>query len=202
MSTLHIPLLEIAVFNVRSAEQFPAVQESIHGALATLPGFRTSLRLRGRTNGLFADVVAWESLAAAERASLVVREDPRFAALAGSIAELQLYGHYTTVADVDLFALLRPVPVVELAAYAVRDPAIHRDVQRRVHEALRAVVGYRCAASLQQVQGNAHFADLVGWDDANAHRRADTALQQRRDLSPFFSGIEQTKVFELFSVLG
>ena len=53
---------------------------STHEALATLSGPRAGLRLRGLTDGLFADLVAWDSLEAARLASNTVREDPLFAA--------------------------------------------------------------------------------------------------------------------------
>jgi hypothetical protein len=42
---------------------------------------------------------------------------------------------------------------------------------------------------------------LVGWEDAQAHDRAGAELQARSELAPFFSGIGEMKVFELFSVV-
>jgi hypothetical protein len=203
MSTQPTPVLEIAVFTVHTPDTFPTTQNRTHDALATLPGHRTSLRLRGMTDGLFADLVAWDSLEAAQQASNTVRDDPRFAALMTSIAEIMLYAHYQTGVDTTaLLAALRRAPVVEVAAYAVRDVAVHLDVHGRVHDAIRAVAGHRGGAPAHQVEDPGQFADLIGWETPEAHQRAGAALQARGDLASFFSGIGDMKVFELFSVLG
>jgi hypothetical protein len=155
------------------------------------------------TAGLFADLVAWDSLEAAQQASNTVREDPRFAALMTSIVEIKLYAHYQLRVDpTALLAELRRAPVVEVAAYAVRDVAVHLDVHGRVHEALGARAGHRGGAPAQQVDDPGQFADLIGWDNLEAHQRAGADLQARGDLVSFFSGIGEVKVFELFSVLG
>jgi hypothetical protein len=203
VSTQPAPVLELAVFTVHTPDAFPKVQQRTHEALATLSGHRAGLRLRGVTDGLFADLVAWDSLEAAHRASNTVREDPRFAALMTSIAELKLYAHYQLAVDATaLLATLRRAPVVEVAAYAVRDVAVHVDVHARMHDALHALAGHRGGAPARQVEDPAQFADLIGWEDAKAHRYAGAALQERSDLAAFFSGVGEMKVFELFSVLG
>ena len=109
-----------SVFTVRAADAFPAIQHRTHAALATLRGHRASLRLRGMSDGLFADVVAWDSLEAAQQASNTVREDPRFSALMSSIMELKLYAHYQLGVDpAALLAELRRAPLVEVAASTV-----------------------------------------------------------------------------------
>ncbi|MCA3010992.1 MAG: hypothetical protein INH41_01190 [Myxococcaceae bacterium] len=203
MSTHPVPVLELAVFTVRAPDSFPAIQHRTHDALATLAGHRTSLRLRGMTDGLFADLVAWDSLEAAQQASNTVREDPRFAALMTSITEIKLYAHYQLGVDTAaLLAELRRAPVVEVAAYAVRDVAVQLDVHGRVHDALRALAGHRGGAPAHQVEDPGQFADLIGWENPEAHQRAGADLQERGDLAGFFSGIGDMKVFELFSVLG
>lgn len=203
MSTQPAQVLELSVFTVRAPDTFPTTQNRTHDALATLSGYRTSLRLRGMTDGLFADLVAWDSLDAAQQASNTVREDPRFAALMTSIAEIKLYAHYQLGVDTAaLVAELRRAPLVEVAAYAVRDVAVHLDVHGRVHEALRALAGHRGGAPAHQVEDPGQFADLIGWENPEAHQRAGAALQARGDLAAFFSGIGEMKVFELFSVLG
>jgi hypothetical protein len=203
MSHQPTPVLEVAVFTVRAPESFPAIQRQTHDLFAALDGHRTGLRLRGMTDGLFADLVAWDSLEAARQASNTAREDPRFAALMASIAELKLYAHYQPGVDTAaLLASLRRAPVVEVAAYAVRDVAVHLDVHARVHGALRALAGHRGGAPAHQLEDQAQFADLIGWESAEAHQRAGAALQERGDLAAFFSGIGEMKVFELFSVLG
>jgi hypothetical protein len=203
MSTQPAPVLELAVFTVRAPDSFPAIQHRTHDALATLSGHRASVRLSGMADGLFADLVAWDSLEAAQQASNTVREDPRFAALMTSIAEIKLYAHYHLGVDTAaLLAELRRAPVVEVAAYAVRDVAVHLDVHARVHGALRALAGHRGGAPAHQVEDAGQFADLIGWENPEAHQRAGADLQERGDLAGFFSGIGEMKVFELFSVLG
>jgi hypothetical protein len=203
MSTQPAPVLELAVFTVRAPDAFPTIQSRTHDALATLSGYRTSLRLRGMTDGWFADLVAWDSLEAAQQASNAVREDPRFAPLMANIAEIKLYAHHRLGVDpAALLTELRRAPVVEVAAYTVRDVAAHLDVHGRVHEALRASAGHRGGAPAHQVEDPGQFADLIGWDNPEAHQRAGAALQARGDLATFFSGIGEMKVFELFSVLG
>ena len=89
-----------------------------------------------------------------------------------------------------------------MAAYAVRDVAVHFDVHARVHGALRALPGHRGGAPAHQVEDPGQFADLIGWETPEAHQRAGAALQARDELAAFFSGIGDMKVFELFSVLG
>ncbi len=203
MSTQPTSVLEIAVFTVRAPDAFPAIQHRTHEALATLRGHRASLRLRGMSDGLFADVVAWDSLEAAQQASNTVREAPRFSALMSSIMELKLYAHYQLGVDpAALLAELRRAPLVEVAAYAVRDVAVHLEVHGRVHDALPTLAGHRGGAAARQVEDPSQFADLIGWQDVEAHKRAVAALQARADLAAFFPGIGELKVFELFSVLG
>jgi hypothetical protein len=203
MSTHQAPVLELAVFSVHAPDTFPTTQSRTHEALATVSGHRTSLRLRGMTDGLFADLVVWDSIEAARQASHTLPEDPRFAALMSSIAEIKLFAHYQPSVDpTALLAELRRAPVVEVAAYAVRDIAVHVDVHGRVHRALQTVAGHRGGAPAQQVDDPGQFADLIGWENLEAHQRAGAALQARADLAAFFSGIGDMKVFELFAVLG
>jgi hypothetical protein len=203
MSTRPAPVLEIAVFTFRAPDAFPALQERTHEALATLPGHRAGLRLRGLTPGLFADLVAWDSLEAAQQASATVAADPRFAALLDGIAELRLHAHYRLGLDpATLLDALRRAPMVEVAAYAARDVALQREWHDRVHDALRALPGHHGGAPGQQVEDPEQFSDLVGWQDPEAHQRAGAALQGRDELSPFFAGLGALQVFELFSVLG
>jgi hypothetical protein len=203
MPTPSTPVLEIAVYSVHAPNAFPAIQLRTHDALATFRGYRAGLRLRAANDGVFADLVAWDSLEAAQQASNAVREDPRFAALMTSIEALRLYAHYRVAVDlVELLAELRRAPAVEVAAYAVREVADHLEVHGRVHEALRAQAGHRGGAPARQVEAPGEFADLVGWDGADAQQLAGAALQERAELAPFFSGMGEMKVFELFSVLG
>jgi hypothetical protein len=202
MSPTSTPVIELAVYTVRSPDAFPTTQHQMHEALATLSGHRTGLRLRGMSHGLFADLIAWESLEAAQQASNTAREDARFAPLMNEIIELKLYAHYRVGVDASLLlAKLREAPLVEVAAYAVRDPEVHDEAQAWLHEALRATSGHRGGAPARQVEDPVQFADLVGWEHAEAHEHAGATLQQREDLAAFFSGIGAMTVFELFSVL-
>ena len=82
MSIQPTPVLEIAVFTVRAADAFPAIQHRTHAALATLRGHRASLRLRGMSDGLFADVVAWDDKPAAREGCAVPLVDLHDANLA------------------------------------------------------------------------------------------------------------------------
>jgi len=144
MSTKAPTGIEVAVFTVRAPESFTELQHRAHDVLAMLRRYRTSLRHRGVTDRLFADLVVWDSLEAAQIGSGTVREDPRFAPLLSSIAELRLYAHYRPDVDIgDPVSELRRAPVVELAAYAVRDVGVHLEVHGRVHNALRTVDGHR-----------------------------------------------------------
>lgn len=203
MSNQPTPVLELAVFTVHAPAAFPAIQRRTHDALTTLRGHRAGLGLRGLTDGLFADLVTWDSLEAAQQASSTVRDDRRFADLMTNIRELKLYAHYRLgVTPEAVLTELRGAPVVEVAAYAVRESAVHVAIHGRVHDALRALAGHRGGAPAHQVEDPSHFADLIGWENAEAHQRAGAALQGRADLAAFFSGIGEMRVFELFSVLG
>lgn len=92
--------------------------------------------------------------------------------------------------------------MVELAAYAVRDVAVHAAIHSSVHDALRTVEGYRGGTLARQLEDPTAFADLLGWESVDAHKRAGEALQARVEFGTFFAGIGDMKVFELFSVLG
>jgi hypothetical protein len=197
------PVLEVALYTVRSPDTFSPLQHQAHHALATLPGHRAGLRLQAQSHGLFADLVAWESFEAAQRASQAVREDPRFANFLAAIEELRLYAHYRLRTDpAALLNALREAPVVELAAYTVRDVAVQHEIHTRVHDALRTLGGYRFGAAAHQLENTSQFADVIGWASPEAHTSAGAVLQQRSELAAFFSGISEMKVFELFSVLG
>jgi hypothetical protein len=202
MTTPSTPILEVAVFTVRAPDSFAEIQRRTHQALATLRGHRTGLRLRGRAGGLFADFIAWDSLDAAQDASAKIREDPRFSALMAGIEQLRLHAHYQLIADIAaLLEDLRRAPIVEVAAYVVHDAAVHLGVHEKVHEGLRTQAGYRAGAAARQVEDPGQFADLIGWENAESHRRAGATLQERSELAVFFSGIGEMKVFELFSVV-
>jgi heme-degrading monooxygenase HmoA len=199
MSPQPAPVLELAVFTVRTPKTFSTIHQQTHDALATLAGYRTSVKLRGLSDGVFADLVVWDSLEAAQQASHAVREDPRFSSLMSSIAALKLYAHYRLATDTTaLLAQLRLAPVVEVAAYTVRDVAVQLAVHGQVHHALRSLEGHRSGAPAHQIEDPTHFADVIGWENPEAHKRASEAILQRADLAAFFSGIQEMKVFELF----
>jgi heme-degrading monooxygenase HmoA len=195
-------VLEVAVFTVRSPVDFLEVQRRTHEALSTLPGHRDSARLRGCKEGLFADLVAWESIEAAERASALVREDPRFAPLMASIEGLRLYAHYALAVDpADVLRELRRAQRVEVAAYGVHAVAAHAEAHPRLYEALRSQRGFRGGAPARQIEDGEQFADVIGWESEEAHERAGATLQTMPELAGFFSGIGETAVFELFTVV-
>lgn len=195
-------VLEVAVFTVREPRSFDAVQRRTHDDLATLRGYRRGLRLRGLSEGVFADIIAWESLEAAKRASALVQEDPRFAPLVSAIDQLRLYAHYQPSGEVGaLIDALGRSPRVEIAAYAVRDVAAQLAAHSAVHEACRTLDGYIGGAPAQQIEDPSRFADLLGWSSVEAHHHAGAVLQARSELSGFFSGIAEMTVFELFSVV-
>jgi hypothetical protein len=71
----HTAVLEIAVYTVHTAaaESFPSIQLAVHQLIASMPGFRASSRLRGLDDAaVFADVIEWDSLEAAESAAAKV----------------------------------------------------------------------------------------------------------------------------------
>jgi hypothetical protein len=203
MTNLPAHVLEVAVFEVGAPASFAPIQRRAHESLATLRGYGEGLRLRGKTEGLFADVIAWDSIDSAQSASKLVREDARFAELMASITKVQLYAHYRLRGDITtLMAELRRAPVVEMACYTVPDRSLELDhLHDRLHELVRAMTGYKGGAAGHQVEDSKGLADLVGWEDAQAHDRAGAELQARPELAPFFSGIGEMKVFELFSVV-
>ena len=194
------PVLEIAVFAVNDPSQFPPIQRRAHEALATQPGHLTGVRLRGLSDETFADLIAWESFEAAQRAASVVQQDARFSELMASIAQLRLYAHYRLTTDlVSLLDALRGAPVVEVAAYEVHDLATLTSVHGQVHDALRTRPGYCAGAPAAQIEHPSQRADLVGWMSAADHERAGQTLQARPELAPFFASVGPMHVFSLYS---
>jgi hypothetical protein len=99
MSRPPVPVLEVAAYTVHDPATFATTQHHMHTAIATFSGHRAGLRLRGMNAGWYADLVAWESLESAQRASDAIREDSRFADMMAGIANLTLYAHYQTGVD-------------------------------------------------------------------------------------------------------
>lgn len=202
MSTQTPSVLELAVYTVHEPDSFGAIQRQTHQAITTLQGNRGSLALCGRTGGLFADLVAWESLEAARVAADAVRMDSRFAPLMTAISQLRLYAHYVPSVNAEtVLGELRSAPFVEVAAYAVADVVTHAGLQSLVHRALRAEAGYRGGTAARQHEDPRQFADFLGWENEVSHDRANETLQAREEFQPFFAGISEMSVFELFRVL-
>jgi hypothetical protein len=196
------PVLELVAFKVHAPDAFPEVGQQAHRVLSSLDGCCESLQLADLSQDLFADLVIWTSLEAAQDASRVVAEDPRFAALRANIAELRLYAHYQLGAEPGvLFEALRAAPVIEIAAYGVRDIAAQQEVHPLLHEALRGMSGHKGGAPAQQLEDPSQFADVICWGDLEAQALASDAMMARAELAPFLAGMEEMKLYHLFTVL-
>lgn len=195
--------LEVAVFTVNKPQDFGAIQATTHELLAKVPGFIRSVRLRSSSSAaLFADLVAWESLATATAAAKQVQQDERFVPLMSGIEQIRLYGHYEIAAEPsDLLFGLNGAPIVEIAAYGVKDQAAVKEVHPKVYETLRGHHGYRVGAPGQQHEDRSQFLDVIAWASPDDCQRASQALQSVTALAPFFGALGEMKLFELFHPL-
>lgn len=194
--------VEVAVFTVRSPDSFEAVQRQTHAELRTLGGFRESLRLRGTTSrGLFADIIVWDSLEAAQEASARVEEDPRFGALRTSLDQVCLYAHYAPY-DGRVLERLGEAPVVEITAYTLRSSGALAEGHEQIGTELRRQPGYLVGGSWRQLEDSNQFVEIVGWERTEDCEAASAALRTRPHLANLFARMGPPSVSGRFAPIG
>lgn len=94
MTSDHI--LELAVCIVTDKPAATATRHRAMQAVSRYPGFISWRAVDScETSGLFADLVEWETLEAAQSAGERVRRDPEFAPYAATISAVMLVQHFT-----------------------------------------------------------------------------------------------------------
>jgi hypothetical protein len=198
-----VPVLEIAVYQVRDPGAFGALQAGAHRWAAQQPGFVRSLRLQSAAEPtLFADVIEWRSLAEAKAAAQAMEQNAALAPFVGAIAQMKCYGHapLTSAASPDLLDALARAPLVEIAVYAVKDSTRQDRMHARVHEKLGAARGISGHAPLKLVDADADYVDLIGWRAKEDHLAVGESMQKDPEVAPFFTNMGEMKVFDLFVV--
>jgi hypothetical protein len=135
-------VLEVAVFRVKDPAAAERLRAAAHERIATYAGFVHLLSLCALDDpGLFADVVEWRSLADAHAAMARAEQDPAVLPFFGALGPIVSMGHYPLTANAvpKLLGLLASAPVVEIAAYGVKDVHVHDAAQPALHAALRVL---------------------------------------------------------------
>lgn len=197
-------VLELVVFRVTDAGTAEPLRVAAHERIATYPGFVRALRLCAVEDPLlFADVVLWRSLADAKAAMGRAESDPAVLPFFGALGPIVSMGHYalTPAASPNLLATLARAPVVEIAAYTVKDAGLQDAAQPALHEALRGMPVVIGNAPLKPLEGE-HYIDLIGWQSAAAWQATGEQMQGDPQAAAFFSNVGEMKVFALFAVAG
>lgn len=212
--------LEVAVYTVDDPARFVALRQAAQAEIArseagllwwqTLcplsPGLRQELpaEMHGddaSPQQLYADVVAWQSLAAARTAGERVASANEFAEFRGAITGMAHFAHYRALAPANqLHTTIANAPLVEIAAYDTSDPAVHAAAQELLYrEKLPKQSGWRGGARLQHSSELNGAADLLGWQSIAAWQKTGAQMQSDPELAPFFNGLARTHVFSLFA---
>ncbi|MCR9144434.1 MAG: hypothetical protein NXI24_19505 [bacterium] len=211
--------LEIAVYTARSPEQHSAIRAETRKRLSQEAGFLWWRPLKIAPPGalpnspddgesdhkpademLFADVLAWESIAAAKAAAEKVASDPAYGPFVESIADIRHFTHYRAWnAAGRLNEILTGARFIEIAAYTVQDAEQHLQAQRLLYEEkFPGRSGLAGGARLRRLDAERAFGDLLGWQSVEAWQATGAAMMADPDLKPFFEGIDESIVFALF----
>ncbi|MDJ1157353.1 hypothetical protein QNA08_03760 [Chelatococcus sp. SYSU_G07232] len=89
------PCVEVVVYRVNSPDEAEAARREAMPVVARLPGFLSWQALRGFDEpGLFADVVLWETHAAAKAAADTFGRDPNLARFSRLVSQLIVMSHH------------------------------------------------------------------------------------------------------------
>jgi|GEM_PF-7070615 len=195
--------LEVAVCSVTDPDSFSPLQRQTHENLAGFDGFVAGTALRGVEDAsVRADLIVWSTPEAAAAAAQTIQKDERFAGFMQAIDKVRHFAHYTGVTP-DTLAAVAKAPVVEVAAYAGVGEAPMEDLQAQVHRALESLDGSVASArGRRDGDDGLVLLDLIGWRDPSASAAAPATLQEKHpELAPFFAGVGEMTVFEMFEVL-
>jgi hypothetical protein len=197
-------VLEVAVFRVKDPAAAERLRAAAHERIATYAGFVHLLSLCALDDpGLFADVVEWRSLADAHAAMARAEQDPAVLPFFGALGPIVSMGHYPLTANAvpKLLGLLASAPVVEIAAYGVKDVHVHDAAQPALHAALRVLPVVVGNAPLKSLEAG-DYVDLIGWQTRQAHEAANAQMQHDPQAAAFMANVGAMKVFALFRVAG
>lgn len=191
-------VVELAVYEVLDADAFAPRQAELHTDLRRRGGMVASLARRGvQEPGLFADVVLWRDLAAAEAASEAVERDPQLSWFRDLLGEIRFFGHFTPVGPVALDRLAA-APLLEVAISRPARPAAHAAAHRALHRELATVPEVHSSVPLTRDDG-AVTADLIGWPDVATWTNTGEAMMSEPGLRDFFDPGTEQLVLALFA---
>jgi hypothetical protein len=197
-------VIELAVYEVHDPDRYRTRQADLHAALAEFDGFVTSIGLAGRgDSSLFADVVVWRDLPAAQAAADSLPQRPELAWFHDLLGEIRLFTHVRPTDDSihphSLVDALAAAPLVEIAAVRPANPSglenAHRLLHGRYLDVVEGAVGHA------GLVGDGLAVDLIGWRDAAAHEQAGATLMTVPELAPMFDPANELVVFELVEPL-
>lgn len=207
--------LEIAVYTVKSPEEYIAIREETRRLLSGEPGYLWWHTLHpapmdaGHSDGgqnsageqLFADVLAWESPEAAHAAAAKVEADRAYQPFVQAIARIHHFTHYRAWNEAAVLEkILNDSTFIEIAAYTVKDPEQHKAVHSLLYESkLPGTAGLVGGARMERLDNKRAFGDLLGWQTAEAFQATGAAMMQDPELKPFFEGSDESIVFALFT---
>ena len=193
--------LEIAVFEARDPDGFAGRQAKLHAQLRDLfDGHVASIGLRSLSEPqVFADLVLWESLDAAEAAAAALQEIEDLAWFRQEIGPIRFFDHLQPSAGDDALAQVAEAPVVEvvlskprhLAAYVTAHATLHND---HLDAADSVVSHLRLLPNANGITG-----DVNGWTSADAMMEMAPAMMQRPELAPVFDERNEMMLFMPFT---
>jgi hypothetical protein len=198
------PVLEIVVFRVNDAAGAEPLRAAAHAQIAGYPGFVRALRLVAVDDpALFGGVVQWRSLADAQAAMARAEKDPVLQPFFGALGPIVSIGHYplTAAASAGLLDRLAKAPVVEIAAYTVKDRTLQDAAQAGLHAAFASMPVVLGSAPLRALEGGG-YVDLIGWQSKEAHAATAAQMEQDPQSAAFIANIGEMKLFSLFTVAG
>lgn len=192
-------VIEIAVYEAVDAEAFAPRQPELHETLQRRGGMLGSLARRGvEEPTLFADIVVWRDLGAAQAAAEVVETDPQFAWLRASLGAMRFFGHFSPLGDLDALEQLAAAPLLEVAISRPVRVGAHAEAHRRLHGKLAGSVGVGGNLALSH-DGGAITADLIGWADDAAQKATGATMMADAELRDFFDPTTEQILLALFT---
>lgn len=185
--------LEIAVYHGRDAALVMPLRNSAQSAGAEADGllwWRTGIG----ADGAWLDIRAWD------RAAQPLPESDALTAYLDSLGDPVFEGLMLAapMAGSDLASLLTEGPLIEVALYRVADVEVHRKVHPTLYDLLPERTGTLGGARLVSDSDEDVYGDLLIWPDATAWETAGRTMMAEESLAPFFNGVGETFVFQLF----
>ena len=196
-----MPTLELAVFEVKDAEEFAGRHAGLHAQLSALfKGYVSSIGLRSATEPeVFADVVVWESTRSAMAAAEAMQTAEDLAWFRDELGPIRFFDHFEPLDEVERLDELASGSVVELVLVRPSDPHAFATAQAQLHAEHLADADTVTAHLRLARNENGIAGDVNGWTSAGAMEAMGPAMMELPELASVFDDDNEVVLFMPFA---